>query len=867
MGDGDIDARRKKVDDALAALFRRIEEDVGTEAPVSLTLPKFSHDAFLKALSGQWDEFSIKVVGQTRPRITKGQKALLEPARTSIEALARVAVDMEKTCDAVSGLKVAGGEEIQAAARTLPALALANGTRLIAQAIQIDRGRKKLTANNANLLAEQDKWNKSAGQWLACWSEIEKALTAGTGSAEKLAVSNPQLADLTGDVTLLRLREKADATEKTLGIAAAEDPLKQLRARLKTLENFEAKTTPANDGQRAAWFKETLDALKTDKLELASAAARRIAGNGPPMTVREFKDLDATRKLMLQPAKGRLDKDLDAAMAGALLAFARQGLQKTDMVEATAQALEDLKKALGPLPGGLASDPEIKKAISEFARNGLKDAAGVENTAAALKSLQKALGLADDHYARDAAIQTALTESARKGLRNAATVETTVTYMEKVNAAMGFAPKIDDKDLFIRSNLALYRAKLAKFKDADNSAAVALARELLKPDAGLSDVVHKNLVTALQEQEAAWTKYQSQLGAKGGPKDANFALNAQLSNNDLKVFEKKVGDDLRRLAFGRITVNGDAVFLCTTETPIWAVDALVESGKKLGDVLGIDEPVSGSKPVPRPWFTDNDITELRIRPGWLPKYNQGFSAYPGALADPGAPERLALRTANPSKEQPLDWISPDVAKQLATGLGCRLATSAEWLAAAAEQTNPPNLRDSSWEQVATQLNAAPNKESIIPRPCLLEKMSFAPSSGITAWNGTTLATGVTALGITPKWNLPGGAYDDQHPFFWPAEPEFDANAGGRPKFRDLIGNVGEYVVDVDGQIHIAGGSALSDPAAGLGVQKTPAADGISYADVGLRLAFTPVKEGTPPEIAKNIKKLLDDARYATAGSP
>ncbi|MFI5379856.1 MAG: hypothetical protein ACHRHE_11200 [Tepidisphaerales bacterium] len=68
----------------------------------------------------------------------------------------------------------------------------------------------------------------------------------------------------------------------------------------------------------------------------------------------------------------------------------------------------------------------------------------------------------------------------------------------------------------------------------------------------------------------------------------------------------------------------------------------------------------------------------------------------------------------------------------------------------------------------------------------------------------------------------------------------------------------------DKQIRIAGGSALSDPAAGLGVQKDVAAAGIGYADVGLRLAFTPVKEGPQPDIARKVKELLDNAKYATA---
>ncbi|MFI5378067.1 MAG: hypothetical protein ACHRHE_02060, partial [Tepidisphaerales bacterium] len=342
LGEGDIDSRKKKVGDALAALFRRIEEEVGTEAPVSVNLPAFASKEMRAAVSGQWDEFSRNVVGQTRPKITKGQKALLEPAKAGIEAVAKVAVEMEKKCAAASAVGTAGGEELQAAARAIPTLAAANGTRLIVQAIRIDRGRKTLTVSAANLLDEQEKWNKAAGQWLACWSEIEKALKAGSGLADKIALSSPQLADLTGDPTLLKLREKANAAEKTLGIAAAGDPLKELRARLQALEDFAASAAPGNDAQRAAWLAETFNALKADRPELASAAARRIAGKGQPRTVQEFKDLDAARKLMPQPAKNRLDKELDAAVAGALLAFAKQGLQKTDTVEGTVKELAAL---------------------------------------------------------------------------------------------------------------------------------------------------------------------------------------------------------------------------------------------------------------------------------------------------------------------------------------------------------------------------------------------------------------------------------------------------------------------------------------------------------------------------------------------
>ncbi|MFI5379857.1 MAG: hypothetical protein ACHRHE_11205, partial [Tepidisphaerales bacterium] len=490
----------------------------------------------------------------------------------------------------------------------------------------------------------------------------------------------------------------------------------------------------------------------------------------------------------------------DPKIAAALSRFVLDGLKDAAKVQETAAALAGLQEVMKLDTQALKNDAGVMKAISEFARNGLKDAATVQATATALASLKAVLGLADDAYKGDPAIQAAITESAQKGLRNAATVEATVAYMEKVNATMGFAPKVDGKDPFIRSNLALYRGRLAKLKENDNSAAVALAGELLKPDAGLSDVVHKNLVAGLQEQLAAWRKYQSQLDAKGGPKDAGFTLSPQLSSDDVKVYERQVGGQTRRLVFGRLIVNGEAVFLCTTETPIWAVDALVDGGKELGDVLGIDAPVSVNKQGPCPWYTNKGISVLTIRPGWLPAYKlpdgNTFWPFPAALCDdPKSPTKLVPATANASRDHPLDWISPDAAKGIATGLGCRLATSAEWLAAAAQQVNLPNLRDSSWKQVADHLNNAPNRQGIIPLPCLLEKFSFAPSTDLVAWDGATLTAAAAAIGLTPKWNLPGGAYDDKHPFFWPADPEFDANPGGKPKFKDLIGNVGEYVVD------------------------------------------------------------------------
>ncbi len=1140
LGDADIDSQKTKLDDGLAALFDQIVADVADKDPVSPpALPKFTGKEMPTALAGQWDDFSAKVLGRTKAgaKITKDQQERLNSAKQSIEDFAKVAAELETKCNAMSGLNMDGGAEIKAAAGAIPKWAVDKGTELIKGAFKIEGNAKKLTISSDKLLEKQSEWNNAARRWLECWREIERELNAGTGSTEKVTLSNPQLADLTGAITLVNLKEKADAAEKAMGIpAAAGDPLKPLRDRLATLADFEAKVAPSDASLRAAWLEIVLKALKADRLEMALAAAKKLAVDGAPRTVNEFKDLDAARKMMPAPVKSRLDRQLDATVASALSTFARQGLQKADTVEVTVNALADLKSSLGLVavvnaadpviaaslaqyvqngfgdsgnvektatalgdlqatlglsPGAFAEDAAIDaalskytrtglgsaatvqktaavlvivkktlgwpaaafatdpaimkaivdyalggladpariektagvladlkatlewsanafkddtsikaalatylekglgdatkveetarvlvalkvplgldanafknnpaiidaivtfarkelkdgakaedtatklvslktglelpadvykdarfkavfsgfvrngltdvaniqktaadveilktkltltedvfkddstiKAISDFARNGLKEPARVEETAAALDILKKTLGLAKDLYEKDPTIQAALAEFGQKGLRNATTVETTVVSMEKVEKILGFPLAVDNKDPFIRSNLALYRAKMAKLKDTDNATAVGLAQQLLKQDVGLSEEAHKNLIAALREQMAEWTKYQSQVGAKGGPNEAHFEPNAKLSTPDLKVFDKKVGNKVRSLAFGRIMISGEPVFLCTTETPMWVVDALASDGAKLVDLLGISGPVSKAQPVPRPWYTE-DITEFHIRSGWLPKYDNGFSPYPDALRDPADPEKLATKSANLTEDgdQPLTYIPPKAAEAIAKSMGCRLATSAEWRAAAAEQTNLPNLRDRSWEQVASYLQAARrDREEIFPKPCLLAAFSYAASKAIVAWNGEDLAKAVDATGLKPKWKLPGGgAYDDQHPFFWPANFEVDGTADGKPHFRDLIGNVGEYVMDTDGEIHIAGGSALSDPAAGLGVQNDVAVK--DYADVGLRLAFTPIKEGKEPDVARSVKKLLDEAKYVTAKTP
>jgi hypothetical protein len=237
----------------------------------------------------------------------------------------------------------------------------------------------------------------------------------------------------------------------------------------------------------------------------------------------------------------------------------------------------------------------------------------------------------------------------------------------------------------------------------------------------------------------------------------------------------------------------------------------------------------------------------------------------------------------PSADHPMQLVPPSTAMYLATLLGCRLPTTAEWTAALPMQNDLPNLRDEQWvaqREYVRKLDLSTGA----PWPdagCFIAADEKAPQDAgtATAWTATALGESLAKLKATGI-KIPGAGgqvYADGAAFYTLVQGQ------DKTGISNLIGNVAEIVWDdskwvEEGKkektladmreiskdikkIGVVGGSAISPPEMGLGRRNWSANDrGKGYADVGFRLAF----RATKPTIAQQFKELVQAVPYAVA---
>lgn len=447
--------------------------------------------------------------------------------------------------------------------------------------------------------------------------------------------------------------------------------------------------------------------------------------------------------------------------------------------------------------------------------------------------------------------------------------------------------ELDDVGLWglpaLRANLAIKLARSAEV--GDNKTAIAAIKgmaDALPKDylTSITDPDFQDLMKKLLEQKKIVDDSEAPAIAEGGPEKSGLFKATDSGDPDALLFTATYDNKPRQLAFRRLKgVEGKPVFLCVTETPLWAMAMLVKNKSvNMNDLGGADENDESA----RAWHTSAGT--LALRAGWLPDFDENgkaFSPFPPSLMAAGKPRQLneaQAPGANVSWDQPAHFVSPAGAMKAAAALNCRLPKMTEWRLAAEKQDDIPNLRDKAWNDFTVYLRgiSEARRNSITPNVPTSEELGAPtqPQSAVekpgqgAPWSKSQLAgaVGKTGLSATPPFveKVPDGTVADGYVFLRPAI------AKEKYPFADLIGNVWELASEADAKadsLKMVGGSALSPISAGVG-EMSPwswrdAGLGASagYADLGFRLAFEGKEEGPKPQVAPAVKELLSKAKY------
>ncbi len=306
--------------------------------------------------------------------------------------------------------------------------------------------------------------------------------------------------------------------------------------------------------------------------------------------------------------------------------------------------------------------------------------------------------------------------------------------------------------------------------------------------------------------------------------------------------------------------QGKPTYIGTTEVSLGLFMDVVASANQWREVMRLlkaYDVMDDTRRGPRVWELTRRGKAIQPSREWLFRRPGIDRPYPAGL-DPG----------RPSREHPIQYVSPDAALFVARLLGCRLPTAAEWRAAAARvKGQPANLRDATWKR---------QQQHVVALHADRRHLDWPDAGIFLPVDVRVRSEGEAAL-------VSGG--DDGHLWFAPV--------GEGSGLRDVVGNVAEFVfeapaavetalapqklsadavravIDQHGkQLAVIGGSALSPPELWDGRQRPfgqayPVAldmmrDGLS--DVGFRLAFSVPIEAT---VAK-LKRLVRQQGYLAA---
>jgi hypothetical protein len=356
---------------------------------------------------------------------------------------------------------------------------------------------------------------------------------------------------------------------------------------------------------------------------------------------------------------------------------------------------------------------------------------------------------------------------------------------------------------------------------------------------------------------APWQETSSAQGVE------TFTLNANGSTTTLKF------------ALVQALNAPTATFVCETELSFadFATIAPVRDAGQMRDLLLDYRSDNDPRPGPRVWER-NDLGPsgqmvLTQPESWLRPHDDDRWDYPKAFHTQSPFNSSSLDTTfggNPLHRPrlPMNYLPAPTAMYVAALVGCRLPTSAEWLAADTinQQTGhlPGHLRGSTWRMQQTYIKENgglpqwPDAGIFWPKGYTGSRLSGPDAQAHELTDSTLFFADTDADGQAPFHNLRGNV----------AEFIFDnPQASDRARDKSLPA-LKSFLDQHPDSLFVIGGSALSPPE--LPVDKPLAVDLIhteqipsawsGYADVGMRLAFP-----APRAAGQRLGAILSSADY------
>lgn len=287
----------------------------------------------------------------------------------------------------------------------------------------------------------------------------------------------------------------------------------------------------------------------------------------------------------------------------------------------------------------------------------------------------------------------------------------------------------------------------------------------------------------------------------------------------------------------------DAMYLCTTELPVWAMQWAAGQGSNLARLKSLTavSPPADSAGIKTWVFGARQGGREGVVPaeGWL---------LSGEVAQGIQPWAADVTPGRPGLETPVTQIPPEAAATVAEWLGCRLPSGEEWLAGRGRYETgnggtPPawNLRDRTWGKQFEHVR-------VIQRG---GRMSIKfPDEGVFHPEGSTAKTEGQAQVL---------GTDDGGLFLEDVD-----GARGRTLLH-LVGNAAEYVTLTAAgsgeppRFGVVGASALSAPEDYEALQRACAIPvetlEFGWSDVGVRLAFSAKADGAVAPLWRRVQRV------------
>jgi len=277
--------------------------------------------------------------------------------------------------------------------------------------------------------------------------------------------------------------------------------------------------------------------------------------------------------------------------------------------------------------------------------------------------------------------------------------------------------------------------------------------------------------------------------------------------------------------------SGQRYFIAETELPVGLVIEWLGSADRWDNfwAAGADYGDGSVRGGPVTWEIAGDGGERQgsLAIDWLP------NLFPTWMGQEYAP---SVDAGLPAAEHPIQYITPGMAEVIAQAFNCNLPTAEAFNELISQSSGQQNLRDQAWQRQQSHVAEMARQLNAFDSPW--------PDNGVFIPEGVNVRLAEDAA----------AAVSTNDGAVW-----FEEVSSGSGQFKQVIGNVAEYVRLGGGGIGVMGGSALSpsevSPRQYYAVSDSP----VGYSDVGMRLAFN-LPDQTPGtafvRILEEERKLL-----------